>query len=205
MITVVKKVHFFGCFILLLSCLFLQSCAKYEAKPFNRPLGISLKKDNISVSAHQLSGSECKYYFSKDLTDTSGYQVIHLTVKNHSSDPYVLDAHWIDLHLASLKTINQKLSFNTPMYMLPWVAAALVFWPFLIGAGAAAYDCTNANREINNDLDSRGFSNNSIEVIRPQKQINKFLFVARENWRHSFKLILINKRTNERSLFDVEL
>ncbi len=187
-----------------LGSLFLQSCAKYEPKPFSRPLGVSIKKKELSVAAHQISSSESKYYFNQDLTD-KGYQIIHLSIKNHSNDPIVLDAHWIDLHLASLKAVGQKLHYNIPLQVTPWIIASIFMWPFLLVAAANGIGCNTVNQEITTDIESRSFGNNSIEVIRPHNQLNKFLFVSRENWRHSFATVLTNKRTGERITFDVVL
>ncbi len=203
MIYAIRRTHFY----LLLTALggmFLQSCAKYEPKPFNRPLGVSIKKKELTLAAHQLSSSESKYYFNSDITNND-FQVIHLSVTNHSEDPYVLDAHWIDLHLAPISKINGKIHYNTPLYMTPWLVASLSWWPLLGGAAIAGYNCSSVNKEITNDLEARAFCNNSVEVIRPKNRINKFLFVSRENWRHSFTTILVNKKTNERVPFDIVL
>jgi hypothetical protein len=189
-----------------LAALCVSGCAKYRPKPLAMPSHIvTQEKEGVALQAALLDNVESKQIFGERSPQAKGYQTIQLALTNKTNQAYELDAHNIGLELASAQVVAHQIGFNTAGRVAGWGIAGLFIWPFLIPAIVDGVKSSQANRDLERDLDVRTISNGSKIYIQPHSTMNKVMFVASENYRTSFDVDLINQHTGDPVNFSIKL
>ena len=186
-------------FFTLLLCVGLlstQSCAKYGSKSFNKLSNRGITKNNVTVTAHELSSKDSNHYFNADITTTDrlwftsypSYQAIQLTIKNDSNVSYILDTDRINLPLASCHEVSQKI-YRINSYWL----------------SKKDSDFYTLKNRIYCDIEARALDQNTTIAIGAHSSVNKFLFVPCDNAASYLAITLVNKKNGEKIKFEIDL
>ena len=184
-------------------CLF-SSCAKYKAHKLGEPVGIAHEKNNVQITAEALTNADCHHYFSRR-SAKKGLGAIHLCIKNNSDQTYVLDAKKIEIQIEDRRNVAHALHLNTACRVISWGIPGIFLWPFFIPAAIEGVKSSTANKQLDHDFNQRVLSHDSRLVITPHSSINKVFFVATENFRNSFGLMLDNMHSTESLSFTINL
>ena len=181
----------FACFGMLL----LQSCSKYNSKPFMKTPATGITKNNVTASAIELSKEDSIHYFNADITAKSGwltsypgYQAIQLAIKNNSKNSYIFDTDFINLPIATCHEISEKIYYIN------------YFWVSIEDP-----DFYTLKDRISKNIEARTLEENTTVVITPYNTLNKFLFIPKDASVSSLSLALTNEQNGEKTVFDVDL
>ena len=193
---------------LCLSTLLMQSCAKHTPKPFYSLQKTGITKNNVTVSAQELSRENSEYYFNANVTKKSSswfteypaYQAVQVAIKNNSGTSYSLDTDSINAPLASYHDVSEKIytltRHNLPLWF--FFGGILIWLPCLLANN-------NLAPKITEDLEGRTLESNTVETIDGYDSLTKFLFVPKDIASSSLSIELTNKQNGEKTVFDLDL
>jgi len=191
-------------FSLVVLVLCFTGCAKYNPKPLITPSIPQQQQNNLSVSAHALTESDCRYYFSRRIL-SKGYQPIQLSINNGTNQTYTLYAKNIDLALESRFHMTNQLKLSATSRVCGWGIGGLFIWPLLIPAVAEVSYCSKANRSLDQDFAQRIIDTNSRIFISPGQTINKILFVSHDNFRSDFNMTIVDEANSNNTVFNLNI
>lgn len=190
----------FGIMVLFL----IGGCAKYRPHHLKQPADFVIEQENVVLKAELLSNEDCYYYFSRRAV-SKGYQPVQLSVRNNSSQTYILNAENIDLPIASRETVARALRLDVAGRVIGWAIPGLFLWPFLIAAGVEGVKASDANKKLDRDFEQRVLSYNGHVTLSPGAQMNKVFFVHEDDMKYSFDVVLINKQSQQSLPITIEL
>ncbi len=176
--------------IVLLIC----GCAKYNPKPLT-PIGLNQKievQNNIQAVQKPLTEEECKMFFDRRVIK-AGYQPIQISIRNNSTENYVLNSNNIDLPLVSIQDVTKKLHRNP-------ITKGLKYF-IIAGPLLGAFEGLNSqgvNNKITSDFNTRCLDETKIVHIKPNQSLNTVVFIPKNQTKiDSFDLKLTNPENNK--------
>jgi hypothetical protein len=178
--------------------LFLTGCASYNALPLNsmssQVVSVSepSNRANLVVAAKKLSRAECLKYFDRDVIK-EGYQPIQLYIQNDTNDSYIFSLSRISLSTARPEEVADTVHTSTVARATLYGAGALILWPLAIPAVIDGVKSAQANEALDADFDAKVAKD---QVITKHSNLNKVLFVPRNEVDGSFTITLLDAETH---------
>jgi hypothetical protein len=179
-------------------------CAKYKQASLTKPIGDTVEKNKVHACAQELSNTDCRRYFSRNI-GKKGYQAVQLCIENKSTNTVVLDASTINLPIENKDHVASRLHIDATPRVVGWGVAGLFIWPFLIPAVVEAVQVPQANRMLDNDFDSRVLDMHSRVSIKPYASLNTVFFVRKENTSDVLQFSLKDVETKTSTNFSVNI
>ena len=185
--------------------LFLTGCASYNALPLNsmssQVVNVSepAKCSNLVVAAKKLSRADCLTYFDRDVIK-EGYQPIQLYIQNNTNDSYIFSLSRVSLPTARPEEVADKVHTSTVARATLYGAGALILWPLAIPAVIDGVKSAQANESLDTDFDAKAAKD---QVIAKHSNLNKVLFVPRNEVDSSFTITLLDAETHTPKTIEV--
>jgi len=78
----------------------------------------------------------------------------------------------------------------------------LIIWPLLIPAVADGVGSSQANQKLDADYSSKGVNET---MIQPYTTVNRIIFVPKSEFNGAFRLVLLNRETRAKLVYEVRL
>ncbi len=190
-------------------CLFSGCAYQYNPKKLTIDQKVEfsyqVKLDNVNVRFNTISSFDNQGYFKK-------YVPVRFLISNNSSKSYVLNSKSIDLELASFDELKKKIPRVIFSYFIPSsisMLAGIFFWleaclPLAVVSGITAFFFGNNHKKRNTKRLQRLFFGSNQEIkIDPFSEVEKIVFIKKDNYHPSFKFILFNYEEHLDLNFDV--
>lgn len=195
-----KVLFLFSISILLTSCLKqkVKIDKNYESKNIahlNQFTSThSEEKDGISVFVKKYSADDCWANLGVN-TLRCGYQPLQITILNKSNGSVYFNPSAINQTIVHPKKVAKACRWDTfSISYYSGAAAALYFWPALIGVGGGSLAMKERNRVITkNVVNLQTLDNQQNIKIRPLEVISKVIFVPKNEVVENFYITIYQK------------
>ncbi|HBS47612.1 TPA: hypothetical protein DEO28_04585 [Candidatus Dependentiae bacterium] len=218
-------------FTIFITFLALFGCAKQNKTQQIKKPEIQYHKEigKFKVTAKKLSLNKANILTSKKIIKT--YQPIEIRIENSSDNTYLLSNKNIDLEIASLKQVSKKLrtnlfmslllpglSINSPKYYANMLLSVLslpimlfgpaVYYPWAIASSSILnVGLTGRDNQKTKDtikINATDLKNGDLE-IKPNNVLSTIIFVEHKKFKPQFDLTLIDKKTKQTTIFNIDL
>lgn len=196
------------------AALLLAGCAKYRAqqiKPLKNTSKVCMQeKERVIVASKVLSPDECETYFSsrsRRRIARAGYQPIQIAIKNNTQEEFVFEGKSINLPIEDKDRMIRIARFHpterfAALGILGIFIAPIVFIPTAIIDGNCAH---KANDGMRNDFSQKIIDNTSCVIIPGKSEINKVIFVKKDELEPILSLSLTGKNTKKKLNFKIAI
>ena len=181
----------------------LSSCARYEAgtlenlQPELAPYAET--KSGVTLYVKKFTRDDCKRILDRDLI-RAGYQPLQLTIKNDTKKFIVFSNQDTEPPTVPVQEVAEKVHTATPVRVIGYVAAGIIFWPMFIPAVVDGVLSSEANRKLDKDFDTKSLEQ---AVIQPYATINGIIFLSLSESQEPFEVILVDGETNDKISYRV--
>ena len=201
-----KKGNFFKLSgsLLMLSAL-VSGCASYNAAPLSSLSTEVIQKvpttgTDVVAVAKAFDKSDCQKFLDRDVMK-EGYQPIQLYIENPSDKNYVFSLSRISLPTARPEEVADKVHTSTVGRAVGYSVAGLFLWPLFIPAVIDGVKSSEANRSLDTDFSAKAAKD---QVLHPHSHMNTIIFVPRDAYQSKFNITLIEEKTREPKLLEVQ-
>ena len=190
--------------LVMLSAL-VSGCASYNAAPLcNLSTEVIQKvpatETGVVAVAKAFDKSDCKKFLDRDVIG-EGYQPVQLYIENQSDKNYVFSLSRVSLPTARSEEVADKVHTSTVGRAVGYGAASLIIWPFLIPAIVDGIKSAEANQSLDTDFSAKAAKD---QVLYPHSHMNTVIFVPRDAYQSKFNITLIEEKTREPKLLEVQ-
>jgi len=157
--------------------------------------------NNVTVSCKAFSASESKRYLGRNVL-AKGYQPVQICVQNESKSFLLLSPQSLNVPIAPPDDVARLVHTNTAGRATAYGVAGLFIWPLLIPAVVDGVGSSQANQRLNADYASKGMNES---VIQPYTTLNRVVFIPKSDWNNAFRLVLLDKETRSKLVYEVRL
>ncbi len=191
----------------LSTLILLTGCASYKASSLSSLSSEAIMyssnttdKDEPVVIAKAFNKADCKKYLDRDVIK-EGYQPIQLYIQNSSDKSYSFSLSRISLACARPEEVAEKVHTSTVGRAAGYGAAAVFSCGLLaIPAVIDGVKSSQANESLDNDFSLKTASDT---IIYPYCNMNKLIFVNRDEYQPSFNVTLIDTESKKPKTFHV--
>jgi hypothetical protein len=199
----IKRYSFITTIFVALATLFFgidlyKSWYSYDAFPVSQAQLPALDKKEILLTTKALSPEESKTFLGKDLLER-GYQPIQLTIQNNSSKAYIMASDRIELPTASASDVAAKVGKSSLGREIGYKIAGFLFWPLMIPGTIDSLKTLKNQSDLKRELNAKTVTN---EEITPYSTVTRVIFVPVEEYKSSFRVVLIDKSSQRPLTFD---
>ena len=191
---------------LLVALIFIGSiagCAKDQpvSLPYLQPefSPYSETIDDVTLSVKVFSAGDSKRYFDRDVI-AKGYQPIQITVNNDTDGYLLFSSQGISVPTIPAAEVAEKVHTSTVGRSAAYGVAGLFIWPLLIPAVVDGVGSSNANQELDRDFSAKAAGE---VVIQPYATHNGIIFVPTSEYRDTFNIRLVERKTKKKYQFRV--
>lgn len=174
-----------------LALITLPHCARYKPQGLALPAART-EKNQVEFAARELSAQEFKQCFDTRL-NFSQVVPLQICVVNNSDQSFMLDASQLNVSLLPVKAVAEKLHRNTAGRAAGYGVAGLFLWPLWIPAVVDGIKSSEANKDIDVDMNNRAFGSDSQVEIMPHSTFNRVALANRSTMPSQLNVALFDR------------
>lgn len=154
--------------------------------------------EGLQVSYKTLSSDESKQYLSRDLIE-NGYQPIHVTIQNNTSNTYQIAPSSVNMPTASGKEVANKITKSALPRAIAFRIASFFFWPLMIPSTIDSIKTHATHKSLKRDFSAKSIKE---ETILPYSTVHRLLYIPLEEYKEHFTFTLIDKNSGDSAWFE---